>query len=83
MSKLVDIYELLILMDEVTLEKGTQGHIQCHCPAQREAEKNKERMKAYPGLHDRMTEKDRVRKQIKKHNASELTEKQREEKRER
>ena len=47
----------------------------CHCPSLRKAEKTGQ-IRANLGLHERMTEKDRIRKQIKKQNAPELTEEQ-------
>ena len=38
--------------------------------------KNREKIRANPGLHERMAVKDRKRKQIKKQNAPELTKEQ-------
>ena len=43
--------------------------------------KTRERIRANPELHERMKEKDRIAKQIKKENAPELTEEQKIEKR--
>ena len=39
-------------------------------------EKSREKIRANPGLHERMAVKDRIRKQIKKQNAPELTKEQ-------
>ena len=38
--------------------------------------KNREKIRANPGLHERMAVTDRIRKQIKKQNAPELTKEQ-------